>query len=329
MFLLFERFRQVLQRLRASEGSFLTPLRFRRLLLAVCLLLAVSLPVSCFFWSGDKHIAVGAKPFNENILLAEMLAQLTEAHTKIKVERKFNLNSTLVAFDALKSGAIDLYPEYTGTGLATLLGQPTQRDAAKAYETVQTAFNKQFQLKWLKPYGFNNTYAIAVTAELAKAHNLQKISDLSPYASSLVFAANQDFYMSADGFNGLVQTYGITFKDKRQLDIDPKYEAIADGRVDVINAFATDGSLIAHKLVVLTDDKDYFTDYQGTTLVRMDTLRKYPELEPVLNKLADQLSDADMQRLNYQIDQEKRPIAEVARNFLTSKGLLPVKKQAK
>jgi osmoprotectant transport system substrate-binding protein len=184
-------------------------------------------------------------------------------------------------------------------------------------------------LKWLKPYGFNNTYAIAVTAELAKAHALQKISDLKPYASSLVFAANQDFYMSADGFNGLVQTYGITFKDKRQLDIDPKYEAIADGRVDVINAFATDGSLIAHKLVVLTDDKDYFTDYQGTTLVRMDTLRKYPELEPVLNKLADQLSDADMQRLNYQIDQEKRPIAEVARNFLTSKGLLPVKKQAK
>lgn len=127
----------------------------------------------------------------------------------------------------------------------------------------------------------------------------------------------------------LVQTYGMTFKDKRQLDIDPKYEAIADGRVDVINAFATDGSLVTHKLVVLTDDKDYFTDYQGTTLVRMDTLRKYPELEPVLNKLADQLSDADMQRLNYQIDQEKRPIAEVARNFLTSKGLLPVKKQAK
>ena len=120
MFLPFERLRQVLQRLSASEKPCLTSLRSRRAILVICLLLAAALPVSCFFWSGDKHIAIGAKPFNENILLAEMLAQLTEAHTKIKVERKFNLNSTLVAFDALKSGAIDLYPEYTGTGLATL-----------------------------------------------------------------------------------------------------------------------------------------------------------------------------------------------------------------
>lgn len=294
----------------------------RRFILIICFLLAVALPISCSSWTANKHIAIGSKPFTENVLLAEMLAQLTESQTKIKVDRKFNLNSTLVAFDALRGGEIDLYPEYTGTGLVTLLRQPPEHNAVKAYQTVQTAFNKQFQLKWLKPYGFNNTYAIAVTASLAKAHNLQKISDLKPYASSLVFAANQDFYMSADGFNGLAQTYGLTFKDKRQMDIGPKYEAITDNRVDVINTFATDGSLVAHKLTVLADDKDYFTDYQATTLVRMITLMKYPELEPVLNKLADQISDADMQQLNYQVDHEKKPVADVARQFLISRGLL-------
>ena len=296
--------------------------RFNRFAVFLCLLLACLLPTGC----GNKHIAIGSKPFTENVLLAEMLAQLTEAHTKIKVERKFNLNSTLVAFDALKAGTIDLYPEYTGTGLVTLLKQPPQKDTAQAYTLVQEAFNKQFQLKWLKPFGFNNTHAIAVSADLARAHNLNALSDLGPYAPALIFAANHDFYMAPDGFAGLAKTYGLTFKDKRQMEIGPKYEAIADERVDVVNTFATDGLLITHKLTVLADDKHYFPSYQAATLVRMDTLRRYPELEPVLNKLADQLSDAAMQQLNYQVDQEKKPLAEVAKQFLSSRGLLTPKK---
>ncbi len=293
--------------------------------LLLCLLLIGLLPAGCSPFS-SKQIAIGSKPFTENVLLAEMLAQLTEAHTKIKVERKFNLSNTLVAFDLLKAGSIDLYPEYTGTGLVMLLNQPPQKDAAKAYQLVQEAFNRQYRLKWLQPYGFNNTSAIAVNASLAKARRLRTISDLAPHAPSLVFAANLDFYMSPDGFNSLVKAYGLNFKDKKQMDIGPRYEALVDERVDVVNTFATDGLLAANELTVLADDKHFFPAYQAATLARMETLRQYPELEPVLNKLAGQLSDADMQQLNHQVDQQQQPVAEVARKFLSSRGLLPAKK---
>ena len=298
-------------------------LRHHRIaILLVCLLLL--LPTGCSPFV-SKQITIGAKPFTENILLAEMLAQLTEAHTNIKVERKFGLSSTLVAFDLLKAGQLDLYPEYTGTGLVMLLNQPPQHDAAAAYQLVQEAFNRQYRLKWLPPYGFNNTAALAVNGALARAHNLRAISDLAPHAPALVFAANQDFYTSPDGFSALVKTYRLTFKDKKQLEIEPRYEALIDARVDVINTYATDGRLAADELTVLADDKHDFPAYQAATLVRMDTLRKYPELEPALNKLAGQLSDAQMQQLNRQVDQQ-RPVAEVAAAFLRSRGLLPAPK---
>ncbi|MHC1759351.1 MAG: glycine betaine ABC transporter substrate-binding protein [Negativicutes bacterium] len=269
-----------------------------------------------------KPIVIGSKPFTEGVLLSELAAQLIEGNTQLKVERKFNLGGTIVAFNALKNGDLDLYPEYTGTGLVAILKQPAVADADKAYGIVQKEFNSQFKIKWLKPLGFNNTYAMAVPEELASQNNLKNTSDLAKIVDKLIFGAEQDFFGRADGYDGFAQAYGFKFKNVKQMEIGLKYKAIANKEVNVINAFSTDGLLITHKLRVLVDDKKYFPPYYGAFLVRMSTLEKQPQLEAVLDKLAGKVTDSEMQKLNYEVDQEKKDPAAVVKVFLKAKGLV-------
>ena len=272
--------------------------------------------------STSKPIVIGSKPFTEGVLLSEFAAQLIEGNTQLKVERKFNLGGTIVAFNALKNGDLDLYPEYTGTGLVAILKQPAVMDADNAFAIVQKEFNSQFKIKWLKPLGFNNTYAMAVPEELAVQHNLKNTSDLAKIVDRLTFGAEQDFFGRADGYDGFTQAYGFRFKNVKQMEIGLKYKAIANKEVNVINAFSTDGLLITHKLRVLADDKKFFPPYYGAFLVRMGALEKYPQLETVLDKLAGKITDAEMQKLNFEVDQEKKDPAVVVKAFLKAKGLV-------
>lgn len=269
-----------------------------------------------------KPIVIGSKPFTEGVLLSELAAQLIEGNTQLKVERKFNLGGTIVAFNALKNGDLDLYPEYTGTGLVAILKQPAVMDADKAYAIVQREFNNQFKIKWLKPLGFNNTYAMAVPEELAVQHNLKNTSDLAKIVDMLTFGAEQDFFGRVDGYDGFTQAYGFKFKNVKQMEIGLKYKAIANKEVNVINAFSTDGFLITYKLRVLVDDKKYFPPYHGAFLVRIGALEKYPQLETVLDKLAGQITDSEMQKLNFEVDQEKKDPAVVVKTFLKVKSLV-------
>ena len=269
-----------------------------------------------------KPIVIGSKPFTEGVVLSELAAQLIEGNTQLKVERKFNLGGTIVAFNALKNGDLDLYPEYTGTGLMAILKQPAVSDADKAYGIVQKEFNNQFKIKWLKPLGFNNTYAMAVPEEMASQNNLKSTSDLAKIVDKLIFGAEQDFFGRADGYDGFTQAYGFKFKNVKQMEIGLKYKAIANKEVNVINAFSTDGLLITHKLRVLADDKKFFPPYYGAFLVRMSTLEKQPQLEAVLDKLAGKITDSEMQKLNYEVDQEKKDPAAVVKAFLKAKGLV-------
>ncbi|MBP2667604.1 MAG: substrate-binding region of ABC-type glycine betaine transport system [Firmicutes bacterium] len=269
-----------------------------------------------------KPIIIGSKPFTEGVLLSELAAQLIEGNTSLKVDRKFNLGGTIVAFNALKNGDLDLYPEYTGTGLVAILKQPVVADADKAYEIVQKEFNSQYKIKWLKPLGFNNTYAMAVPENFAAQNNLRQTSDLARITDQLIFGAEQDFFGRADGYDGFTQAYGFKFKNVKQMEIGLKYKAIANKEVNVINAFSTDGLLITHKLRVLVDDKKYFPPYYGAFLIRMGTLEKHPELEAVLDKLAGKLKDGEMQKLNFEVDQEKKDPAAVVNAFLKAKGLV-------
>ena len=272
--------------------------------------------------STAKPIVIGSKPFTEGVVLSELAAQLIEGNTQLKVERKFNLGGTIVAFNALKNGDLDLYPEYTGTGLMAILKQPAVADADKAYGIVQKEFNSQFKIKWLKPLGFNNTYAMAVPEELASQNNLKNTSDLAKIVDNLIFGAEQDFFGRADGYDGFTQAYGFKFKNVKQMEIGLKYKAVANKEVNVINAFSTDGLLITHKLRVLADDKKFFPPYYGAFLVRMSTLEKQPQLEAVLDKLAGKITDSEMQKLNYEVDQEKKDPAAVVKAFLKAKGLV-------
>jgi osmoprotectant transport system substrate-binding protein len=282
--------------------------------------------LALLFFTGcakDDTITIGSKDFGENIVIGEMLSQLVEAHTDLKVVRKLNLGGTFVNFNAIKNGQIDVYPEYTGTGLTAHLKMDVIKDPDTSYQVVKDAFEKQFGIIWLDPLGFNNTYTLAVTPQVYETYGVQTFSDLVPYAKELVFGAEHEFFDRQDGFKGLVDTYGFSFKgEPMKLNASLKYQAIGKGDMDVTDAFATDGPIKQYNLKVLKDDKGFFPPYYAAPIVRKEVLEKHPELKGVLNLLQGKLDDATMTELNYQVDVEGKAVEQVAKEFLQSQNLL-------
>lgn len=271
---------------------------------------------------GDK-VTIGTKDFGENVVLGEMFAQLIEGHTDIKVDRKLNMGGTFVCFEAIKNGDIDIYPEYTGTALTAQLKMDVISDSDEAYNVVSGEFDKQFGIKWLEPFGFNNTYTLAVTNDVYEEYGVETFSDLAEVSDNLIFGAEHEFFDRQDGFDGLVDTYGMDFKgEPKKMNVSLKYQAIGNGDMDVTDAFATDGPIKKYNLKVLMDDKGFFPPYYAAPIIRNDTLEAYPELEDILNKLAGKIDDATMTELNYKIDVEGLEIETVAKEFLEAKGLL-------
>lgn len=272
--------------------------------------------------SADK-IVIGSKDFSENSLLGEMFAQLVEAKTDIKVDRKLNLGGTFVCFEAIKNGDIDIYPEYTGTGLTAQLKMDVISDQDEAYRVVAEEFNKQFDIKWLSPLGFNNTYTLAVTDKVYQQYGVKTFSDLAKISNNLVFGAEHEFFDRQDGYDGLVEKYSMKFKgEPKKMNVSLKYQAIGNGDMDVTDAFATDGAIKQYNLKVLTDDMGFFPPYYAAPIIKNATLEKHPELEDILNALANVIDDAAMTDLNYKVDVEGKDVAKVAKEFLNEKGLL-------
>jgi osmoprotectant transport system substrate-binding protein len=300
--------------------------------IVISAVLIIGLAASCGFSGGgakkasDDTIVVGSKNFTEQIIVGNMVADLIEAHTDLNVERKMNLGGTSVCFEALKKGGanngLDVYVEYTGTGLMDILKMDVTTDPAEAYETVKKEYKKRWNLVWLKPLGFNNTYTLAVREDFAKQHNLKTFSDLAKISDQLVLGASMEFLERPDGYPGLKKTYNFNFKDAKSMDIGIRYTAIDNDEVQVIDPFSTDGLLVSHHLKILEDDKHFFPPYYAAPVIRQDVLDKHPELEEILNKLANQISDEQMQQLNYLVDGEGEDAAKVARDFLKEKGLI-------
>ncbi|UCD58489.1 MAG: glycine/betaine ABC transporter substrate-binding protein, partial [Candidatus Hydrogenedentota bacterium] len=237
--------------------------------------------------------------------------------------RKFGLGGTMVCFNALKSGDIDLYPEYTGTGLTAILNREVVSDPDKVYEIVSEEFEKQLNLIWFKPFGFNNTYALAMRNDHAEKLKFRKISDLSARELNLVPGFTQEFLERPDGYPGLVRHYDLRFsREPKGMDPGIMYIALREEDVDIICAFATDGRIPAFNLRVLEDDGYYFPPYHAAPVVRKETLARLPKLGSVLNKLAGLIDDQKMAELNYRVDEEGQAPAEVASSFLKSAGLL-------
>jgi glycine betaine/choline ABC-type transport system substrate-binding protein len=179
-----------------------------------------------------------------------------------------------------------------------------------------------YNMVWLDRYGFNNTYALAMPMTMADELGIETYSDLGKASSGLVFGAEYDFYERDDGYEALAEIYGFDFKDKKELDIGLKYQAVGTGEVDVINAFSTDGLIQEYEMKVLVDDQLYFPAYQAATVIRGETLEKYPELEDVLNMMSGIISDDEMVEMNYRVEKLNDDPAVVAREFLEMKGLL-------
>ena len=278
--------------------------------------------VSCNLGGGaDGTIKVGSKDFTEQFILGEMYAFVLE-NQGLKVQRKLNLGGTPVAQAGLQSGQIDLYPEYTGTGLLTILKLPASSNQKQVFETVSKAYQEKFKLVWLEPAPMNNSQTLAMTAAGSKKYGIKTISDLAKKASQLVMIGPPEFEAREDGLPGLQKAYG-NFKLKAYKGADPglRYQALNDGQADVAVAFGTDGELSAFKLVVLDDDKKLFPPYQVAPVVRQEVIDKNPKIKEALNALAPKLTNEVMQRLNYEVSGKKREPAEVAKDFLTQSGL--------
>jgi osmoprotectant transport system substrate-binding protein len=269
-------------------------------------------------------VAVGSKDFTEEFIVAEMYAQLLE-NAGFTVTRKLNLGGTPIAQAAIVKGDIDLYPEYTSTGLLTVLKLPSMQDPMQIFSTVKSGYEQQFKLTWLTASPFNDTQALAMTQATADKYGIKTYSDLAAKADQLVLGGPAEFLSREDGLPGLQKAYGgFQFKDTKQLGTGSlRYQALLDGKIDVVVAFGTDGQINGDHLALLQDDKSFYPIYNIAPVVRQDTLQKYPQIAVVLNKLAPYLTDAVMSGLNWQVDgPSKMEPATVAKAFLQQNGLL-------
>lgn len=272
--------------------------------------------------ASDTTVVVASKDFTEAFILGEMYAMLLE-NAGYQVERKINLGGTPVVQQALLSEEVDVYPEYTGTGLLTVLKLPVMTDPAAVYEAVKTGYEEQFNLTWLDPAPMNNTQALAMTQERANELGVTTISEMAAVADQLVMAAPPEFSEREDGYPGLQQAYGgFQFQEVLAVDAGLRYQALLNGEADIIMAFGTDGEIAANQLVLLEDDQELWPPYQVAPVIRQAVLDANPEIADTLNQLAPLLTDATMQQLNYEVSGNQREPADVAHEFLVSQGLI-------
>ncbi len=270
-----------------------------------------------------KPITVGSKNFTEQVILGEIVAQHVSLRLSQRVDRKLNLGGTLLAHQALVKGDLDFYPEYTGTALTAILKLPLSSDPAKVLARVRHEYAKRFNVLWLDPLGFNNTFAMVIRGQDARKYRIESLSDAAGHANGWTLGVGYEFQQRRDGLPGLMKTYKLPLKrSPRTMDLGLLYKALEQKQVDMVAANATDGQLSALDVQVLKDDKRYFPPYQAALTVRADALAAHPGLKDTLEQLSGKFSDDIMRALNYQVDGKHRPVSEVAVTFLRASGLL-------
>jgi glycine betaine/choline ABC-type transport system substrate-binding protein len=272
--------------------------------------------------SRRDRIVVGSKNFTEQLILGELIAQHIESKTHLPVERRFYLAGTYICQQAILSGRIDIYPEYTGTALTAVLKQQPKGDRISVYEQVKHEYAQRFGLAVGPTLGFDDTFAIEIRGEDARRLKIKSISQAAAYTPQWRAGFGYEFMERPDGYKGFAATYGLGFAEPpRIMDLGLLNRALQDKQVDLIAGNATDGLIPALDLFVLQDDRHYFPPYEAVPIIRKSTLDLHPALDPALDQLAGQISDDDMRRLNYAVDGEHRDVKEVVREFLRGKGL--------
>lgn len=281
---------------------------------ALALVAATPLLARCAF--DGSAVRVGSKNFTESFIIAEIYAQALEG-AGLRVERLFNLGSTQIAIAAMQRGNIDCYPEYTGTALIDVLHLPPIADQRKAYAVVSRLFEERYGIVWLDPSPMNDSQALATTRDISEGRRLVTLSDVAAAAPQLRLATIQEFLARPDGLPGLQRHYGgFHFREVRTYDIALKYRALLEGRADIASAFSTDGEIATSKLVVLRDDRQFWSAYNVAPVVRKAALAKWPQIARVLNAVSPRITNRAAQQMNAAVENLQNDPADVAARFL-------------
>ncbi|MFJ8262629.1 osmoprotectant update ABC transporter permease/substrate-binding subunit OpuFB [Rummeliibacillus sp. NPDC094406] len=271
----------------------------------------------------QKEIVIAGKLGSEPEILINMYKLLIENDTDLKVELKPGLGKTSFVFNALKSGSIDIYPEFTGTAISEFLKETaSSTDSKTVYKQARDGMLEKFDMELLKPLQYNNTYALAVPQQLAKQYQLKTISDLQAVQNKIKAGFTLEFDDREDGYRGIKKLYDIHFSNIVTMEPKLRYGAIKSGDINLVDAYSTDSELRQYQLTVLEDDKHLFPPYQGAPLLRKETSDQYPEIVNALNKLAGKITDDEMREMNYQVNVEGKSPQKVATDYLKKEGLI-------
>lgn len=292
--------------------------KFNKVLLLMVVSLAAIL-AACSSDDGDS-ITLGSRNNTESIILSNIMGQLIEAKTDLKVNRKDNLGGSNVLWDAVLNDDIQIIPDYTGTIVANYYNE-TPGTADETFERAKELIDEDGLLA-LETFGFNNTYTLAVDEAVAAENDLVTFSDFAKMSDQFTFGAVFEFIDRPDGLPGFEEAYNIKFKEVKGMDHGMMYRAFKDGEVDVINSYSTDGQLQVYDLRVLEDDLSFFPPYHAMPIVRKDVMEKYPELEEVLQLLGGKIDELAMQKMNGKVDNDGLKVDAVAKEFLEEIGLI-------
>ena len=266
---------------------------------------------------------VGSKNFTESFILGELFAQQIEAHTPLKVERRFYLAGTYICHQAILAGRIDVYPEYTGTAFTAILKQQAAGNRQDVYRRVKNEYERRFGITLGPALGFNDTFAMEIRGEDARRLHIKTLSQAAVFAPQWRAGFGYEFMERPDGYQGLAAVYGLRFAEPpRTMDLGLLARALRDHQIDLAAGNTTDGLIPALDLFALEDDRHYFPPYEAVPVVREQTLERHPEVALALAELAGKISDEDMRRMNYAVDGQHREMKEVVREFLMDKNLL-------
>ena len=273
--------------------------------------------------SHTDRIVVGSKNFTESFLLGEIISQQIEAHTHLKVERRFYLAGTYICQQAILAGRIDVYPEYTGTAVTAILKQNASGAKSDVYQEVKGEYERRFGLAIGPAFGFNDTFAMEIRGEDARRLNITTLSQASAFAPKWRAGFGYEFMERPDGYHGMAATYDLHFAEQpRVMDLGLLARALKDRQIDLAAGNATDGLIPELDLLVLADDRHYFPPYEAVPVMREQMIQQHPEVGQALSDLAGKISDEEMQSLNYAVDGQHRDATEVVREFLRLKGLV-------
>lgn len=306
------------------EKSIVSRKKSKKLKLVLSALFVVAvLLVSKFSMIYKKdRINIASKPTTESYILAELTRILIEENTDLSVSVKHGIGGgTANIHPAIVNGDFDIYPEYTGTSWQIVLKEKDEYSESK-FDLLKKKYEDNYKLTWKSRFGFNDTYSLGVTKELAEKYNLKTYSDLKKYEGDLTFAAEYDFFEREDGFKGLTDKYKLNFKKRIDMDNGLKYEALLDKKVDVITVFTTDGRLSDDRIVVLKDDLNFYPSYMAGLVIRTEILEKHSELKSILDKFDNILDENTMAKMNYEVETNGKKPEEVARKFLLDRKLI-------